>query len=74
MYSLLGEYFTPDEMGRIQRMEQKRRALTSNGADVFESCIRTLKTAKAKENEASDWISQLTKKQELLKQKKENKN
>ena len=74
MYSLLGEDFTPDEMGRIQKMEQKRRALTSNGSDVFESCIRTLKSAKAKESEASDWMAELTKKQELLKQKKENKN
>ena len=74
MYSLLGEYFSVEEMGRIQKMEQKRRALTSNGVDVFESCIRTLKSAKAKESESENWLSDLAKKQELLKQKKENKN
>lgn len=74
MYSLLGESFNPDEMGRIQRMEQKRRQLTSNGADVFESCIMTLKSAKAKESESEDWLSALVKKQEMLKKKKENKN
>ena len=74
MYSLIGEDFTPDEMGRIQKMEQKRRALTSNGVDVFESCIRTLKAAKAKENEAEDWMAALAKKQDMLKQKKESKN
>ena len=71
MYSLLGEDFTVDEMGRIQKMEQKRRALTSNGADVFESCIMTLKAAKAKESESQDFMSLLAKKQEQLRQKKE---
>ena len=73
MYSLLGESFSSDEMGRIQLMEQKRRQLSSNGADVFEACIRTLKSAKAKETESEDWMSALAKKQESIKQRKENK-
>ena len=73
MYSLLGERFTADEMGRIQQILQKRSQLTSNGTDVLEACIRTLKSAKAKESEAADWLNVLAKKQELLKKKKENK-
>lgn len=73
MYSLLGERFTADEMGRIQQILQKRSQLTSNGSDVLEACIRTLKSAKAKEREMSDWMGVLAKKQELIKKKKENK-
>ena len=45
--SLLGEFFSPDEMGRIQGLEQKRRALTQNGADVFLECINSLKAEKS---------------------------
>jgi len=74
MYSLLGERFTTDEMGRIQSMEQKRRQLSTNSADVLDSCIMTLKAAKDKENEENDWRVALAKKQEQLKKKKENKN
>ena len=44
---LLGEFFSPDEMGRIQGLEQKRRALTQNGADVFLECINSLKAEKS---------------------------
>ena len=73
MYSLLGERFSADEMGRIQQMMQKRRQLTSNGADVLTACVKTLKAAKAKETDDSDWMGLLAKKQELLKQKKDNK-
>ena len=45
--SLLGEFFSPDEMGRIQGLEQKRRALTQNGVDVFLECINSLKAEKS---------------------------
>lgn len=50
-FSMLGEFFTPDEMGRIQGLEQKRRALTQNGVDVFEDCINSLKSEKAKQSQ-----------------------
>ncbi len=52
MYSLLGEYFTPDEMGRIQRAEQSRRALTENGIQVLVGCVNTLKEEKNKVSDA----------------------
>ena len=45
-FSLLGEYFTPDEMGRLQGLERKRRALTENGKQVFIGCVEALKKEK----------------------------
>ena len=45
-FSLLGESFTPDEMGRLQGLVQKRRALTENGKSVFLGCVETLKKEK----------------------------
>jgi DNA primase len=45
-FSLLGEFFSPDEMGRLQGLERKRRALTENGKSVFLGCIETLKKEK----------------------------
>ena len=70
MYSLLGEKFTPDEMGRMQRMEYKRRQLVSNGADVLTASIRTLKEAKNKTVSDSDWMLDLARRKEELKEKK----
>ena len=71
MYSLLGEHFDPDEMGRMQRMEYKRRQLVSNGRDVLIASIKTLKDAKNKEAAAEgDWMKQLARRKEELKEKK----
>ena len=60
-FSLLGEFFSPDEMGRIQGIERKRRTLTQNGEDVLIECIRTLKNEKnaADSNGALDEIQKL---------------
>ena len=44
--ALLGEYFNPDEMGRLYGLEQKRRALTENGKELFLSCVETVKSEK----------------------------
>ena len=44
--SLMGEFFSPDEIGRIYGLEQKRRALTQNGSEVFFECINSLKAEK----------------------------
>ena len=46
-FSLLGQFFTPDEMGRLQGLEQKRRALTENGKTVFVQCVEALKREKS---------------------------
>lgn len=45
---ILEQAFTPDEVGRLVRMEQKRRALAENGPSVFRAAIETLKATAAK--------------------------
>ncbi len=42
-FALLGEEFTPDEMGRIQKAEIARRELTENGPSAFRSAVETLR-------------------------------
>ena len=52
---MLEQMFTPDEVGRLQRMEQGRRALTENGPSVFRAAIATLKDAQSRRmDSASD--------------------
>ena len=46
-FSLLGEYFSVEEMGRLARLEQARRALAENGSSVLRAAIQTLADAKA---------------------------
>ena len=41
-FALLGESFSPDEMGRIQKAEMTRRELTQNGPEVFQSAVENL--------------------------------
>ncbi len=41
-FSLLGEYFSVDEMGRLSRLEQRRRMLSDNGTSVLRSAVETL--------------------------------
>ena len=50
-FSLLGEYFTVEEMGRLARLEQARRALSENGTSVLRAAAETL--AQAKERHAA---------------------
>ncbi len=45
-FSLLGQFFTPDEMGRLEGLIQKRRELTENGLDILKSCAETLRSEK----------------------------
>ena len=57
---LLGESFTPDEMGRMQGMLVARQELTNNGPEVFRSAVGILLEIKER-NEAKkgDLASQL---------------
>ena len=45
-FSLLGQFFSPEEMGRLEGLIQKRRELTENGLDVLRGCAETLKKEK----------------------------
>lgn len=44
--AMLGQSFTPEEMGYIEKMELERRNLSNNGTEVFKSCIEALKAEK----------------------------
>ena len=50
-FSLLGEYFTPEEMGRLSRLEQARRRLSENGTSVLRAAAETL--AREREHRAA---------------------
>ena len=41
-FSLLGEYFSMEEMGRLARLEQARRSLSENGTSVLRAAAATL--------------------------------
>jgi DNA primase len=73
MKSMLGEHFSVDEMGRLQRMEHKRLELVSNGADVFEASVNALKSSVKKETAKDDWMAEIARRQRELKAKKDNK-
>ncbi|CDC62634.1 dNA primase [Clostridium sp. CAG:448] len=46
-YGLMGQYFSPDVMGRMQQMQQKRRMLSENGIAVLRSAVDSLREEKA---------------------------
>ena len=67
--AMLGQYFTADEMGRLEKMRQNRLALTENGRDVLDASISALKAEREKKasNEGGDKFAVLRAKQEKLK-------
>lgn len=56
---MLEQAFSPDEVGRLQRMEMRRRTLTENGPSVFRAAVDTLRSASERRaaNENADVIS-----------------
>ncbi|NLK38808.1 MAG: DNA primase [Clostridiales bacterium] len=52
--SLLGERFTPEEFGRIIRIQNDRLALMENGPQVLAESIEVLKTQKLKARENAE--------------------
>ena len=71
--SMLAERFSPEELGRIERMELDRRSLTRNDRDVFLALIETIKEEKSRGNDG-DFAEELRRRQAEFKKKKENKN
>ena len=45
---LLGMDFSPDEVGRIEKMEMSRQQLSQNGPEIFRSAVEVLKEARQK--------------------------
>ena len=66
----LGEDFSPDEIGRMQKYEMTRRRLTQNGPEVFRSAVEVLRDVKKKETAGNgdlhDRIAYLREKQAKL--------
>jgi len=67
--AMLGQYFTADEMGRLEKMRQNRLSLTENGRDVLDASIAALKAEKEKKmsSDGGDKFATLRAKQEKLK-------
>lgn len=61
--SFLGEDFTPDEMGRLVRLEQERHRLSENGSAVLTAAAATLREERVGREQAEsppeDGLSQL---------------
>ena len=69
IYGMLGQYFSAEEMGRLENMRQSRLALTENGTDVLNASIKALKAEKEKKTsvDSGDKFAVLRAKQEKLK-------
>ncbi len=67
-FSLLGEFFTPDEIGRLEGLIRKRRELSENGMEVFSGCVEALKSERAKKEAEEGSMADLA---ELLRQKRD---
>ncbi len=46
-YGMMGQYFSPDVMGRMQQMQQRRRMLTENGLSVLIGATESLRQSTA---------------------------
>ena len=69
LYGMLGQYFSAEEMGRLEKMRQNRLSLTENGIDVLMASVEALKSEKDKKASADsgDKFAILRAKQEKLK-------
>ena len=71
--AMLGQLFTVEEMGRLEKMEIERRRLARNDREVLDSCIKSIKEEKTA-TVNTDSFDDLHRKREELKKAKERKN
>ncbi len=71
-FSMMGERFAPDEMGRLVRLQQDRQALSDNGVQVLENAASALVDARQRqtEREAGDLQSEIERRRAAMKRKK----
>lgn len=72
-FSAMGEHFTPDEMGRMERLRQERQALDNNSLEVLSAVTETLvrERERREAGERGDWQSEILRRRaELQKNKK----
>ncbi len=72
--AMLGEDFSPEELGRIEKLELDRRNLSRNDRRVFEGAICAIKEEKERNESGTDLDAELRRRQSQLKKQKENKN
>lgn len=72
-FAAMGAFFTPDEMGRLVKLQQDRQGLQNNGKDVLEHAAQTLiALRRAREaRESGDWQSQLAARRAQIRKKNE---
>ena len=68
--AMLGQRFTPDEMGRIEKIEISRRNLARNDTEVFSSLISGLKNEKRSNNDDNDPFADLKRMREAAQKNK----
>ena len=70
--SMLGEHFTPEEIGRITLLEQKRRELTVNDISVFRDGVLSLKKegSRLADREEDDLASMIRRRREEAEKKR----
>jgi DNA primase len=71
--AMLGQVFTPDEMGRIEKIELARRNLGKNDLEVFTDLVRCLKNEKISDKDGSDPFADLARLRAEAKKNKDNK-
>lgn len=71
-FSLLGERLTPDEMGRLVRLQEDRRALSDNSEAVLRAAVEFLKECAGREKEKGDVAAMLARRRSAAKKNTEN--
>lgn len=73
-FSALGEFFTPDEMGRLVRICRDRQSLSNNDETVLCAAVNALKQRREKREALSngDWQGEITRRRAEMKKKQEN--
>ncbi len=72
--AMLGQRFSADELGRIEKIELERRALARNDREVFVAAIDAIQKEKHANSTADDPFADLRRRQEEAKLAKANKN
>ena len=72
-FSRLGERFSPDEMGRLVRLQQDRQNMQNNGREVLADAASALIARRlAREaKESGDWQGELAARRAQLKKKQD---
>ena len=73
-FSALGEYFSPDEVGRLVKLQQDRQSLANNDESVLAAAAEALRDKREKRQALSsgDWQSEIARRRAAFKKKQDN--